>query len=93
MQVHEWRENTPDGDKRYNRAKFHAGRWTFETTLKSEPDWNTLEHPDRDYLEALYDVIWRKYQRKRIPHDHVEYIQSLIDELPEAPVEQEEGDA
>ena len=84
MQNHEWRVTTPEGEKRYNRATFHAGRWIFETTLKTDPEWYPVESPDRDFLEALLDIVERKYQRKRLPHEHVLWVQSMIDELPQS---------
>ena len=79
MHKHEWHEPTQDGDTRYIRACFHAGRWTFEDTLKSEDDWHEHEVlPLRD-LETLREMLWKKYQRNRIPHGHVKYIDKLIE--------------
>ena len=78
MHKHEWHEKTEDGDVRYVRACFHAGRWTFEDTLKSEDDWHSHERlPLRD-LETLRDLLWNKYQRGRIPHSHVKFIDKQI---------------
>ena len=42
MESHEWHERTEEG-VRYNRANYHAGRWTFLTTLKTDPDWETVD--------------------------------------------------
>lgn len=80
MHKHEWHEPAGEGDTRYVRAMFHAGRWTFEDTLKSEEAWHSRERlPLRD-LETLRDLLWKKYQRGRVPHGHVSHIDKLIAE-------------
>ena len=88
MTRHEWHERTPEGDRRYNRASYHASRWTFETTLAKEEHWHAIEEPDREYLQALRDVLFRKYQRKRLPHRLLAEIESKLEDL----VDQEEND-
>ncbi|MCB1062953.1 MAG: hypothetical protein KDN20_08545 [Verrucomicrobiae bacterium] len=78
MTKHEWHEPTEDGDIRYVRAMFHAGRWTYEDTLKSEEKWHSHETlPLRD-LEKLRELLWNKYQRGRVPHAHVLHAEKLI---------------
>ncbi len=80
MHKHEWHEPTEDGDTRYIRAMFHAGRWAFEDTLKSEEEWHSHEMlPLRD-LEKLRELLWNKYQRGRVPHGHVKHFDKLIAE-------------
>ena len=88
MTQHEWHERTPEG-KRYNRASYHASRWTFETTLEKEEHWHAIEEPDQEYLEALRDILFRKYQRKRLPHRLLAEIDSKLEDL----ADQEELDA
>ncbi|MCB1234159.1 MAG: hypothetical protein KDM91_03725 [Verrucomicrobiae bacterium] len=80
MTRHEWHEPADDGERRFNRASIHAGRWTFETTLESDPDWTRIDAPPRAYLEALRDILWRKYQRGRLPHGHVKQIDRMIED-------------
>ena len=88
MTRHEWNERTADGERRYNRASYHASRWTFETTLAKEEHWHAIEEPDKEYLEALHDVLFRKYQRKRLPHRILAEIESKLEDL----ADQEEND-
>lgn len=80
MHKHEWHETTADGETRYVRAMFHAGRWVFEDTLKSEEDWTA--HPTLPLadLQTLREILWNKYQRGRVPHGHVKHIDRLIAE-------------
>ena len=87
MTRHEWHERTAEGDKRYHRASHHANRWTFETTLAKEEHWHAIDEPDREFLESLRDILFRKYQRKRIPHRLLAEIEAKIEDLPadEAP--------
>ena len=85
MTQHEWHEMTPDGDKRYNRARHFANRWKFDTTLASEEDWHEIETPDREFLDGLRDILFRKYQRKRIPHRVLNDIDVMLEDLPAEP--------
>ena len=83
MTRHEWHDRTADGEKRFFRASHHASRWTFETTLAKEEHWHLIERPDREYLEALHDILFRKYQRKRIPHKLLADIEAMLEDLPD----------
>ncbi len=83
METHEWRERTDDG-LRYYRASYHAGRWSFATTLKSDPDWERIETEQvpEEMWRALRDVLWRKYQRKRLPWERIAAIDKLLGDEP-----------
>ena len=81
MESHEWHERTPEG-VRYNRANYHAGRWTFLTTLKTDPDWETVDPVPEELWRELRDVLWRKYQRKRCPWKYIEDIDKLLGDAP-----------
>jgi hypothetical protein len=79
MDSHEWREREADG-LRYYRASHHGGRWTIQTTLKSDPDWQTLplEEVPADLWRTLRDILWRKYQRRRCPWDRIVEIDRIL---------------
>ena len=83
MAKHEWRERTESGEQRSVRASHHAGKWTFEARLKSEPSWTLLDPVPLDDLRELLDVIERKYQRGRLPHDQIVKLRELIEEREE----------
>lgn len=87
---HEWNDRTADGEKRYLRASLHASRWTFETTLKSDPDWTTQESLTLEELEKLRELVWKKYQRKRLPYSHIESIDKMIEDAKEELGDEEE---
>lgn len=81
MESHEWRERTEEG-LRFWRATHHAGKWQFQTTLKSDPDWEPIHPVPRELWAELRDILWRKYQRRRCPYSWIEEIDRLLEDLP-----------
>ncbi len=77
MTRHEWKEKE-DGTVTWFRASIHAGRWTMERLVEGEEDWTKLDPPPLPELRTLRDVLFRKYQRKRVPYGHVEQIDRMI---------------
>ena len=80
---HEWRERTEDRETRIYRAWYHGGKWTMQETLKSEPDWRTLDPIPLAELRKLRAKIWEKYQRNRVPYKNIEQLDALIEEAEE----------
>lgn len=80
MTKHEWREREEDGVRTY-RAKFHGGKWAMSSKLKSDEEWTYHDPMQRPELELLRDVLWRKYQRGRLPHKHIEQIDAMLEDL------------
>jgi hypothetical protein len=78
MEAHEWREKTEEGT-RYFRATYHAGGWKFQKTLKTDPDWEQIPHPDADLWLTLRDILWRRYQRKRGSWTIIEKIDKMLE--------------
>lgn len=79
MESHEWRERTEEG-LRFWRARHHAGKWSFQTTLKTDPDWQPVDPVPRELWAELREVLWRKYQRRRCPWKWIEDIDKLLEE-------------
>lgn len=83
MESHEWHERTEEG-LRYYRANYHGDRWTFITTLKTEPDWHPIDPVPEERWRELRDILWRKYQRKRGAWRIIEDIDKMLgDEVKE----------
>ncbi|MFN0129950.1 MAG: hypothetical protein ACKV19_25070 [Verrucomicrobiales bacterium] len=81
MTEYEWRDRTQDGPRLYWAGRF-ARAWKIETRLKSEDAWTVLTPPyDPAVLVALRDVLWARYQRRKVPFEIVREIDS---QLPDA---------
>ena len=78
MKKHEWREKTEDGETRLVTATRDGGKWQLQSRLKSEDEWTKFPKIQLDDLETLLDVISKKYQRNRVPHEHVQEIETMI---------------
>jgi hypothetical protein len=94
--IHVWKVPTDTREKREIRAERFGGRWRFQSKCPSDPAWSYYEHPSLEELEQLRDILWRKYQRKRLPHDDVASIDALLAErrltegTPPTPPEEEQ---
>lgn len=76
--VHVWKTKTEEGEKREVRAERFGGRWRLQAKVKGEESWTYYDAPLLADLLELHDVVWRKYQRKRLPHDDLIAIEKLI---------------
>ena len=79
MKKHEWRETTEEGATRLVTASRHAGKWQLRARLKSDAEWTEFPVIPLDDLETLHDIISKKYQRRRVPYDHVLELDALIE--------------
>ncbi|MCB1227428.1 MAG: hypothetical protein KDK99_16540 [Verrucomicrobiales bacterium] len=89
-QTHEWHENRPAEEgrgKRYFRAHWTTRGWHFTTTVREDPDWNPIEQPDAELYQALRDILWRKYQRRRVPIRLVEDVDARLKEFGVTPMD------
>ncbi len=84
MERHEWSERTEEG-KVYYRANYRQhGRWTIMTTTeKRNPTWTDMDPPPEHVLRALRDIVWKKYQRKRLPWDRVVELDQMLGDEPD----------
>ncbi len=77
---HVWRETTEDGEKREVRGVKFAGKWKIQSKLKDDTDWTYHDKPALADLEALRDLIFRKYQRRRASYEDVQAIDKMLSE-------------
>lgn len=77
---HRWKETTPEGDHRLYRAHRARGQWQLVSKLEGEEFWEPLDPVGEADWRALRDVLWRKYQRRRLPWEHVAEIDKLLGE-------------
>jgi hypothetical protein len=78
--VHEWRSTTPDGERRDIRAEKFGGRWRIQAKIKGEEQWTYFDSPLVEDLIELREVLWRKYQRKRLLYEDITAVERLIKE-------------
>jgi len=80
-EIHEWKENTDEGVRIY-KATHHAGEWSFSASWKvrrsETPLWEDIEEPGEEIWEALRDILWRKYQRRRVSWKLIEEIDKKL---------------
>lgn len=79
MEAHEWRVKSKEEGTRYFRAIHHAGSWRFQKTLRTDPDWEQIPHPDAELWQTLRDILWKRYQRKRGSWVIIEKIDKLLE--------------
>ena len=78
MTAHEWRETTGDGTRHYCATRF-ARAWKLRMRVKGEEEWTPLDPPyDPAVLQALRDLLWAKYQRRKLPFEVVHEIDRLL---------------
>ena len=81
MKRHDWRELTEDGDKRLWRATKHGGVWKLYSRMKSSDDEFQRHDPmSLDELRMLREVLFNKYQRKRLPWGDIEKMDAMIED-------------
>ncbi len=82
--VHVWKMKTAEGEKREVRAERFGGVWRMQAKTESAEKWTYYESPPLEDLVELRDILWRKYQRKRLPWDDVATVDGLLkDRTPE----------
>ena len=79
MQKHEWRQNTEEGVTRLACVSRHAGKWRLRFRLKSDAEWTRVPDIPLDDLEILREILLKKYQRNRVPHEHILEVDALIE--------------
>jgi len=64
------------------RATKFAGRWKIHRIddVGRGPEWVEIKSPHSSILEQLRGVLFRKYQRRRVPYEDVTHIERLRDD-------------
>ena len=82
MKIHDWRTRSETGENRLWRATKHGSRWEFMSRLqRSEEGWTNHEKMDINELKTFREVLFNKYQRRRIPWEDVLKIDNMIEEV------------
>lgn len=78
--VHEWKSETADGEKREIRAEKFGKKWRIQVKVKGDEQWTYYDSPLVEDLIELREVLWRKYQRKRLLYEDITAVEKLITE-------------
>jgi hypothetical protein len=76
--IHVWKHNTEDGEKREVRAEKFGGNWRIQSKLKHDERWTYHDEPPLEDLIELRRVLWNKYQRKHLAFEDVAAVDKLI---------------
>ena len=75
---HVWKTTGENGEKREVRAEKFGGNWRIQAKAAGEERWTYYESPLLQDLVELRDVLFRKYQRKRLPYEDVAAVEKMI---------------
>lgn len=75
---HIWKERDAEGRKREVRVTKFGGAWRFQAKYADESEWTYYDRPLLDDLQALKDIVFRKYQRRRASAEDVASIEELL---------------
>ena len=78
--LHVWKTTTEEGAKREVRAEKFGGRWRLRSKTQGDLGWTHHDVPHLADLRELRDVLFRKYQRKRLPYDDLVAVEKMIEE-------------
>jgi hypothetical protein len=78
-QIHEWHERLEDGRKQYIRAYWDSREWLFRVAHPDGETWMPLENPAPERWLELRDLLFRKYQRKKLPWKYVEQLDKKLE--------------
>lgn len=76
---HEWTVRLEDGRDRVVRARLFGKQWTLKAKADDEDEWTEYPEPLLGDLVDLLDVLRRKYQRNRVPWEHVRDLEGMVE--------------
>ncbi|HEY1083963.1 MAG TPA: hypothetical protein VGE29_16995 [Prosthecobacter sp.] len=79
-QIHEWHERLEDGRKQYIRAYWNSREWNFRLAHPDGEAWGPMT-PTADTWLKLRDLLFRKYQRKKLPLKHLQSVELVMEKL------------
>lgn len=83
METFSWQDRDDDGNKVIYEASYFGGWWQLTSTPKvcrsqrGEAEPAPAEFTDSTWA-ALRDLLWRKYQRRRVSWDLVQHIDDIL---------------
>lgn len=83
METFSWQDRDEDGNKVVYEASYFGGWWQLTCTPKLGRAQRGEEEPspaefDEGIWRTLRDLLWRKYQRRRVSWDMVQHIDDIL---------------
>ena len=83
METFSWQDRDADGNKFIYEAQHFGGWWQLMVAPKlgrSQRDEAVFTPADftEEHWQALRDLLWRKYQRRRVSWDMVQHIDDIL---------------
>lgn len=83
MEVFSWQDKDADGNKVIYEASHFGGWWQLTVTPKVGRAHREEVAPEpveftEDTWTSLRDLLWRKYQRRRVAWDMVQHIDDIL---------------
>ena len=78
--IHVWKHNTEEGEKREVRAEKFGGKWRIQAKLRDDENWTYYDVPTLEDLTELRRILWNKYQRKHLAYEDVAAVDRIIEE-------------
>ena len=83
METYSWQDRDEDGNKVIYEAAYFGGWWQLTSTPKvGRADRGNVEPAPAEFTEDIWrtlrDLLWRKYQRRRVSWDLVQHIDDIL---------------
>lgn len=83
METYSWQGRAEDGSKVIYEAGYFGGWWQLTSMPKVSRSRQDEVQPEpaeftRETWEALRELMWRKYQRRRVSWDRVQQIDDIL---------------
>ena len=83
METYSWQGRAEDGSKVIYEASYFGGWWQLTCTPKVSRSRQDEVEPEpaeftRETWEELRELMWRKYQRRRVSWDRVQQIDDIL---------------
>lgn len=83
METYSWQGRAEDGSKVIYEAGYFGGWWQLTSKPKVSRSHQDEVEPEpaeftREIWEMLRELMWRKYQRRRVSWDRVQQIDDIL---------------
>ena len=76
----QWHDRDPEtNERRYLRAQFFGGEWTFRWKMQRRGEWTRGLAPTRAMWEHVLDSLKRRYRRREgVDDEDIERVEKIL---------------